>query len=494
MATSQQAVSKSAAAKKAHRPIWALIVLIVIGMMIAAGYLSWRAGQRRALAAASIPARPMLSDKPAQLSQRIRACEDLIRDGPDAVATLGELSQLYHANGFYAEAAQCYRGLLRIDPSNPHWPHRFATILASYGQLNDAVGLWKRTLSLAKNYTPACIHLADALLKLNRSTEAAAIYNDVLKRDPDNPYALVGLARVDIDAGRWTEARARLEKADAKSEEAVGYDLLVNVYEQLGDTVRAQEIRSKQKVSGAFFDVPDPWLREIYSDCYDAYQLSVVGGTAVRERDDATAIQFVERAIALEPTNGRYHLQAATVYKELGNPSAARQELETAVKLAPDLADAWGNLFSLLAAQGQTEQAWQTLTSGLAQCPDSSSLHFLRGRFLLGANRFEDAIPDLKQAAALRPDDASSSFALALIYSRLNRPSESHAALKAALTAEPGYPPALCALARDYIAASDESNARALMQKVEAQPRVPSEERLKLEQAFQQRFGTAVGR
>jgi tetratricopeptide (TPR) repeat protein len=459
--------------------------------MAVAGNFFWRAEERRAIAVISIPAQPELSGKPAELSERIRACEERIKAGSDVISALCDLSQLYHANGHYAEAIQCYRGLLRIDSSNPRWSHRFASIVAGYGQLDAAVDLWRRTVALAEDYTPASIRLADSLLKLNRSAEASALYHTVLKREPDHPYALLGLARIDIDAGRWTEARQRLESAFAKSGYSVGYDLLVSVCEQLGDTGRAQQIRSQGKASGAFFDIPDPWLREMYFDCYDSYQLSVVGGTAAREGDRSMGLSLVERAVRLEPETGHYHLQAATLYQQSGDPNQAREHLEAATKLAPDLADAWENLYSLLTALGQTEAARRALTNGLAHCPNSPSLHFQRGRLLMAANQLEQAIPDFKKAASLRPDEASSSFALALIYSRLGRSTESRAALEAALIAEPAYPPALCTLAQDYIVGGDEANAGILMQKIKDQPRVPPQERLKLDRAFQQKFGRA---
>jgi tetratricopeptide (TPR) repeat protein len=472
------------------RPIrkW-LFGLAFLAASSAAGYFFWMVKERRSVAVASIPTRLDLAVKPAELSERIRACEQRIKSDSDVVGALSELSQLYHANGRYTETAQCYRGLLRLDSSNPRWSHRFATILAGSGQLEDAVALWKRTLALAKDYTPASIHLADSLLKLNRSAEASALYHTVLKREPDHPYALLGLARIDVDAGRWKEARERLEAAVAKSEYSVGYDLLVNVCEQLGDTNRAQQIRSQGKASGAYFDIPDPWLREMYYDCYDSYQLSVVGGTAAREGDRSTGLIFIERAVALEPNNGYYRLQASALYQQVGNLSKARQQLEAAVKCASDLADAWEKLVTLQTASGEKANASQALANGLIHCPNSPSLHFLRGRLLLSENRLEEAIPDLKQAAALRPDEASSSFALALIYSRLGRSTEFRRALEAALIAEPGYPPALCTLAHDYIVGGDEANASSLMQKIKDQPRVPPQERLKLERAFQQKFG-----
>ena len=205
----------------------------------------------------------------------------------------------------------------------------------------------------------------------------------------------------------------------------------------------------------------------------------------------STGLNLVERAITLEPNNGYYRLQAAGLYQQLGNLNQARQQLETAVKLAPDLADAWEKLFSLLTTLGQKENAWQALANGLVHCPNSPSLHFIRARLLLSDNRLEEALPDLKQAAALRPDEASSPFAMALIYARLGRRTESRAALQAALIAEPGYPPALCTLANDYIVGGDEANARTLMQKIKDQPRVPPQERVKLDRAYQKKFGRA---
>lgn len=466
--------------------IGATILVLALG---AAGSYWWRAKECRDIAAASIPHQPSQIGKPAEFLQRVRADEQRIRAGSEATAALAELGQLYHANGFYAEASKCYQGLLRIDPSNPRWPHRLASILAGYGRLDDAATLWRRALALTDGYTPAQIRLADSDLKLNRTAEAVAIYSKVLARDPDNPYALLGMARIDMDAGRWAAARERLELAVARSDYSVGYDLLVTVCEQLGDTNRADTIRSQHKASGAFFDIPDPWLREMYFDCYDSYQLSVVGGTAAREGDVSTGLTLVERAVTYEPNNGYYHLQAAGLYKQSGNLNKARQHLETAIKVAPDLSDAWHNLFTLLTTLGQTQDAERVLAEGLSHCPDSAALHFARGRRLVDGGRLEEAIPDFKKAAAILNDDASPSFALASIYFKLERYDEAVAALKNALHAEADYPPALSTLAFYYITTADEPNARGSMQKVKDQPRILPPDRLRLEQAFQQQFG-----
>jgi len=463
-------------------------VALIIALAVAV-FFWWRAGQRHAIAIASIPTLPSLQDRSAELTQRIRACELSIKDGSGYLPALGELSQLYHANGKYAEASQCYQGLLQIDATNPRWAHRFATILAGYGQLEDAVMLWRWTVSLDGDYTPACIRLADSLLKLNKPSEATEIYQKVLKREPENPYALLGMARFDMDAGRLASARDRLETAVAKSDYAIGYDLLVTVCEQLGDTARAQAIRSKSKAAGSFFDIPDPWLREMYFDCYDSYQLSVVGGVAAREGDRSSGLILVERAVSLEPNNGYYRIQVANMYQQAGNMAKARQHLEKAVTVAPDCSDAWQTLVSLLVTQGQLEEADRVLANGLANCPNSAGLHFKRGQRLSAAGRYDEAIPEFKQAVAVLNDDALPSYELASIYFKLDRNTEAVAALQNALTAEADYPPALSALAFYFIVSGDEPNARKAMLKVKDQARILPEDRTRLEQAYQKQFG-----
>jgi tetratricopeptide (TPR) repeat protein len=232
----------------------------VLGGLAATGYFWWRASAQREIVAAGIPYRPDLNALPAEMAQRVAACERRAHAGPNRIVALGELSRLYHANGFFPEAGQCYQGLLQVDAADPHWPYRLAIILAGYGQLDDALPLWRQAAKLAPDYVPARLRLGDTLLKTNRNVEAARVYAAVLERESRNPYALLGLARIDVDAGRWEAARERLEVVVQQSNFGIGYDLLPTVYEHLGEAARAEAIRARQKASGAFYDVPDPWI------------------------------------------------------------------------------------------------------------------------------------------------------------------------------------------------------------------------------------------
>jgi tetratricopeptide (TPR) repeat protein len=484
MATERKTMSK-------RKILW-LVGMVVLALALAgAGYLYWKGEQRRTVATASIPHRPALQGRSAELINRITACEQRIRLGEDVLPSLAELASLYHGNGFFTEAAHCYQGLLRIDPRNPRWSHLFANILAGSGQLDDAVILWRRTLSLKDDYTPAQIHLADALLKLNHSEEANKVYNHVLKREPENPYALLGLSRIDMEAGRWGSARDRLEIAVAKSDYTIGYDLLVTVCEHLGENQRAEAIRARVKAAGSFIDIPDPWLRDTFLDCYDSFQMSLAAGTADRQGDTVAAVNFAERAITLDPKNGYYYVQAYQFYMRLGSSAKALQLLRTATVQDPNCADAWHTLALALRDSGQTQEAYHVTITGLSHCPDSPSLHFVRGEYLVAAGQFEQAVPEFLKYAAVFTDEGSPHLQLAQIYFQLNRLPEGLAELEKALLSEPEYPPALVTLAFYSINTHDELRAQKWMQRVKAQPRIKPQERSQLEQAYQQQFGRA---
>ena len=90
---------------------------------------------------------------------------------------------------------RCYSALQSLEPKNPRWPHLHATILAGYGEADQALVLWRQVILLAPDYVPARLRMADCLLKANRPTEAADVYAAVLKLSPTQAHAMFGLAR-----------------------------------------------------------------------------------------------------------------------------------------------------------------------------------------------------------------------------------------------------------------------------------------------------------
>ena len=392
------------------------IALVLLSAVAGGGYVAWRSHQSSEALKSSAPARPEMADRPAEFRNRVADCEETLAKGPDRLAALKELSGLYHANGFYPEAGECYQTLMQVEADEPRWPHRLADILAGYGQLEDAVPLWERTVELQPRYVPAGIRLGDALLKLNRFEEAEKAYLRVLSISPDNPYALVGLARADVKAERWRQAQERLEKAAQTSGQTIGSDLLVTVYEKQGRQEQAEILRGRVKASGTFFDPPDEWLNEVYEDCYDPYRLSLVAGSIQRAGDAANGLRLLQRAGSLSPNSAPIQYQLGLMYVAMSDGRGALRAFQKVVEMDPTFSDGWVQLIEVFKRMGQTEGAERALAAGLAHCPKSPALHLERGRRLAAAGRRDEAITHFERTVELRPEEAEPYVELAKLY------------------------------------------------------------------------------
>lgn len=473
--------------RRSRRGWWVIASLALAGALA----LGWRVLERHRLAAGGIPPQPALEAGSAALGERLARAEATARGLLHPAAGLAALSRLYHANGFFNEALQCYEGLQRLEPREARWPHLRASLLAGFGQLEAALPLWQTATALAPAYVPARLKLGEALLKTNRTAAAASAYTEVLARDAGNPHALLGLARCALAGGDWTKARENLQRAIGLHPDFVGArSLMVTLHEHFGEQPEADALRLALGKSQAV-DVSDPWLDELSDDSYDPYRLSVAASIAELAGDMAAARRWLERAIALAPGNNSYPRELGKLFFKAHDNAAARRQFEQAVKLAPGDADAWALLVELLTTLGERENADRALAAGLASCPQSPALHRVRGERLSETGRLAGAEAEFKTAIALRPNEAEAYLGLALIYFRLDRTDEGLAEMKRALAAQPDHPLAMEVLARQSIATSDEPAARDWLRRLRQQPRVPAADLKTIADEYRQRFGRA---
>lgn len=469
-----------------------LIALVGIILVLAGvGTYAWQAHRAQVRVAAFLPSLPPLDQAPPALRERVEQADAKARQFSGAVRGLAELARVYHANGFLDEARRCYIGLEQIQPNEPRWPHLHATILAGYGEIEPALALWQKVRALAPDYLAAQLRSGDSLLKANRPAEAAAAYEAALKLEPNNSYAVLGLARLDLEAGRFDQARVRLEQVVTQTKFTLGYDLIVSLYERQGLTQRATEIRSMAKASGAYRDAPDPWLDALIDDCLEPYRLSLAAGTIARNGDQTTALKLLERAADVAPEDVSVLFQLGSLLDAQGRSGDALALFERCTLLAPDFSDGWVQLSLLQAKLGQASAAARTLATGLAKCPQSPGLHLMHARELVKAGRGGEAIAAFQTSIRLRPNEPDAYIELGNLLIKQGRDDEGIAQIRAALVAEPGNPMALTVLTFHAILTKNEAEAQRRFAALRNQPRVPREQADRLRAAFQQQFGRA---
>ena len=466
-----------------------LLLLVAAALLGAGGWWGVRVTQQQRLVSQHLPATPSLAGWPTELGERLATAEADARSWRRATDGLAALAALYHANGFYPEALLCYDGLRLLQPHEPRWPHRQAAILADFGRTDEALPLRRRAAELAPDYKPALLREADVLLKANRLSDAQTAYDAVLRRFPDEPYALLGLARCAMARDDWSGARGHLETALARQPDFIGaLSLLATVSERLGDPAAADEARTR--IAGReFTDLPDPWLDELADVCFDAYRLSVAAVVARASGDTPRALTFFDRAIALDPGNASYPRQAAQIHLADRDYGTAKWRLEQAVAANPADADAWQLLLSALRGLGQEATVATTLQKALVHCPQSPGLQLERARWLKSQNRLTEAIAAFRLSHSLRPSEATPLVELANTAFAADRAEEGLAALREALARQPGHPLALVSLTFYHIVTGDEAGARRHWAEIRAQPKTPAAMADDLRQAYRRQFG-----
>ncbi len=105
------------------------------------------------------------------------------------------------------------------DPTNPT-PEISARNLGQvyYEEKNyaEAASWFRTSLNRNKGYGEAYLGLADSLTASGRPEEALLQLESGVKEAPEDPYLLVALGQAYLKAGRFTEARTRLEDAVRK--------------------------------------------------------------------------------------------------------------------------------------------------------------------------------------------------------------------------------------------------------------------------------------
>ncbi|QKY03142.1 tetratricopeptide repeat protein [Janthinobacterium lividum] len=128
-------------------------------------------------------------------------------------------------------------------------------------------------------------------------------------------------------------------------------------------------------------------------------------GTAL-QLQGKDAFEALQKTAQLAPNDAEAHGNLGTAWQERGMYEQAIGSYTRALELNPDFVEAHGNLAAALQAQGKLEQAEQAYRQALALRPDYAKGHFNLGNTLHAMQRSADAIACYQRALALLPGDA----------------------------------------------------------------------------------------
>lgn len=474
-----------------NRPVKILLgSLFALAVAGGGGWFAWQRGAaerqwtrlRPPLPAPAGPTAPGLDD-------RLAGCAARLSHAPVDQAALAEFTLLCHANGLLPEATRGYEALMALDPTRARWPHALAAILTGYGRMDEARPLLEKAAALAPTETIVWLRLGEARFKSNQLAEAATAFQAALQRQPAGIHALFGLARCDLQAGRLTAARSRLQEAVAADPDFPGaQSLLATVFERLGNPAAAQAARLRVRGDGRYTEAPDPWAVDLLAYCHQPYTLLVAASALSSDGRHREALPLLERAIALDPRDARLHRQLGNILARVGDVPAARPRLEQALALDPTNEKIRSDLIRVLHALKDPAAVDAVVRAGLVTNPRSPALRFEAGMGAARRGHGAEAAAFFQEAWDLAPDQAAAPCELAAIHFASGRPDAGMAVLERVLATHPDESAALTMLVRHGIEVRDPRTGDWLRRAQATGKSLPVVAELR--QAYFARFGT----
>ncbi|MCS5688784.1 MAG: tetratricopeptide repeat protein [Acidimicrobiales bacterium] len=456
------------ARRDARLPLSVLLITLVLVVM--AGAVAWFTS--RLLMRVEAPGRlaePALLTMVPDLPETVGALPDFeravaegdrllrqaVRSGasPDTVGEMaGRLGNLYQANAHGELAEACYGLATDLTTDNPRWPYLLAYKLQERGEAETVTPLLERTVELEPNYSPAWLKLAENRFKQGKFDEARASYERRLALTAGDPWALLGLARLAIEVGEWSQAESHLLVAiEAAPQFAALHRLLATVHEHYGHTAAGDASRQRANELGRFYAAPDPWVDGLIAQSFDVDWLLLNVSRYALLDPDLSRLLF-DRARSLAPEDPDVYV---VLHEHVETLEEARRALETAISLDNSHPLAHMRLGELLYRQGEYNQAVELLNRSIHLGADTADAHRYLGLALTALGRLEDAVVALEQAVARAPGDADIHYSFAYVLQRAGRQSDSTRELRRVLELNPGHE-----LAERALAVGNASNER----------------------------------
>lgn len=120
-------------------------------------------------------------------------------------------------------------------------------------------------------------------------------------------------------------------------------------------------------------------------------------------KQPAGALPLLERCVALQPSEARYHNTLGTSLWMVGRHADAVAAMQRAAEINPRFCEAHTNLSEARAALGQTQQAMESLARALELQPDSAGLNYKLGRLHAAHGSRHEASHLFRRALSLDP-------------------------------------------------------------------------------------------
>lgn len=384
--------------------------------LILALLLGWLAGSAQAQALPALPRLPLESYHPAVRAQLKQAYERAQQNPRDAQAS-GQLGMLLLAYEQHEAAATCFQRARALAPQEFRWGYYLGVAQAALGQAAAAAATLQGARSLQADYLPAQLKLAEALLFNQQLNESQALLEELVRAQPASAHARFLLGKVYAaqreTAAAFEQLRRAVEIAPHFGQAHYALALALRDAGQREQAAQHFALSQQHKLVRPY--LADPLLEAVAAlnlSALDAYRKGVQ--FEAEGRLEPAAAEY-RNALKLNPQLAQAYVNLLVIHAKLNQFAQVEEVYQAAQTHAPNTVELQLNYAIALSAQGNRAGAAQALQRCLEINPYYAAAHFNLGLLAEQQLKLDEAERRYRAAIENDPQHRLARFQLARI-------------------------------------------------------------------------------
>jgi tetratricopeptide (TPR) repeat protein len=202
---------------------------------------------------------------------------------------------------------------------------------------------------------------------------------------------------------------------------------------------RAFDLALQQHQAGKLAEAEALYRQILNAQPGHAEALHMIGVLAIQSGRFDIAVEWIQRALALDATNPASYSNLGEAYRQSGRLREALTSYERALTLKAEFPVAQYNLGLTLAALGRFDEALASFDRTLELQPDNAAVHVSRAKVLQRLDRLNEAAAAYRRALAMQPGSAETWNDLGIALSAKGDFAVAVDAFQRALERQPAY-------------------------------------------------------
>jgi Flp pilus assembly protein TadD len=310
--------------------------------------------------------------------------------------------------GDYERAVRDYRELLKLRPNEVEARVNLGAALVHMGQYDAAIAEYRAALPLLPEKNAVLLNLALAYYKKGDFLNAREQFESLHKAQPTDVRIAILLGDTYLRLGDYSAAVSMLTPLEAGNAQNLDFDYVFgSALIKLGQ--RREGVSRMEKVAEA-------------GNSADAYMLA--GITLLQINEFEQARRDLDTALRLNPNLPGIYTLAGTARDKTGDVKEAEPAFRSALKQNPDDFDANLYLGAILYKRRELDEAKIYLDKALRLQPTSSMARYEMAMLKSASQNYEAAAQDLESLVKDDPRWLEPHVELASLYYRLHRPAD----------------------------------------------------------------------